>query len=261
MSDVTLAPGSFCWHELSTRGADGARSFYSALMGWGVETDETPMGPYHKWTHAGGEFGAMYDMVGPMFEGVPPHWMPYVLVTSVDESVARAKELGATILMEPMDATDAGRLAVLQDPTGAHVSLWEAKSHAGSTVDGTQAGVPIWTELATRDLDAAVAFYTGLFGWRAERKADGPMPYTEWWDGDQCRGGMMEITPEMGEAPPHWLTYFSVDDCDACTSKAEALGADVCVPAFDIPGVGRMAVITDPQGATFAVIKMAHDVK
>ncbi len=262
MSDVTLTPGTFCWHELSTRDADGAQAFYGDLFGWGVNTDETPMGPYHKWTHGGGEFGAVFGMDGPMFEGVPSHWMPYVLVTSVDASVAKVKELGGTVVMEPMDVMEHGRMAVLTDPTGAAVSLWENKAHTGASTDPTTTGAPIWTELATRDKDAAFAFYTGLFGWRADEKSGGPMPYTEWWDGENCRGGMIVMDEKMGDAPPHWLTYFSVDDCDATVAKASGHeGASICVPAMDIPGVGRMAVITDPQGATFAVIKMSADHK
>ena len=113
----------------------------------------------------------------------------------------------------------------------------------------------IWNELATTDTTKAGAFYSGLFGWGLDKQTFGPMEYTIFQNGERGAGGMFELTPEMAGVPPHWLAYFSVDDCDAKVKKATELGAKTIKPADDIPGVGRFAILQDPQGAVFAVIK------
>jgi predicted enzyme related to lactoylglutathione lyase len=110
--------------------------------------------------------------------------------------------------------------------------------------------------LGTNDTNRAAEFYTGLFGWTTKTQNFGPMEYTMFQNGDRGAGGMYKLTPEMGPVPPHWLVYFAVDDCDAKVELASSLGAKVMKPADDIPGVGRFAILIDPQGAAFAIIKL-----
>ena len=117
-------------------------------------------------------------------------------------------------------------------------------------------GFLCWNELGTNDPDKAGQFYSNVFGW-ARQAFPGPIEYTLFNNGDRGVGGMYKITPEMGPIPPHWLVYFAVDDCDAKVQKATELGAQVMKPAEDIPGVGRFAILIDPQGAAFAIIKTA----
>jgi predicted enzyme related to lactoylglutathione lyase len=135
-------------------------------------------------------------------------------------------------------------------------ALWQAGTHQGSAITNVP-NSPCWNELSTPDTAKAGDFYTGLFGWGKSVREMGPdFSYTSFMNGDRQAGGMYKPTPEMGEIPPHWLVYFAVDDTDAKLKKANELGAKTLAPAMDIPDVGRFAVIQDPQGAVFGIIKL-----
>jgi uncharacterized protein len=259
MQETTdYAPGTFCWVEAGTTDGEAAKKFYTELFGW--DFTDSPIGPGKVYTMLkldGKDVGALYEMPPEMTSaGVPPHWMSYVSVASADETAAKAKELGATLMKEPFDVFDVGRMAVIQDPTGAVFALWQAGTHKGAAV----VNVPnsfCWNELATPDTAKAGDFYTSLFGWGKNVKEMGPdFKYTLFINGDRQAGGMYTPTPEMGEIPPNWLVYFAVDDPDAKLKKANELGAKTIAPAMDIPDVGRFAVIQDPQGAVFGIIRL-----
>jgi hypothetical protein len=190
--------------------------------------------------------------------GVPPHWNSYVAVENADAAAAKAKQLGGTLLAEPFDVMDVGRMAVIQDPTGATFCVWQAMKHTGAAVLG-EPGSLVWTELMTKDTARAQTFYTGLFGWKAETMRGAPMSYTVFKreGAEMGSAGMLAITPEMGPVPPNWLPYFAVTDCDATVATAGKLGGKTIVPPQDVPDTGRFSVLEDPQGATFAVIAMA----
>jgi len=252
--------GTFCWIDCATTDAEGAKKFYTELFGW--ETTDEPAGPdmvYTRFSQGGKSVGALYAMTREMREmNIPPHWMSYVSVDNVDAIAAKAKELGATLQMEPGDVFEAGRMAVIKDPTGAHFAVWQANKHHGADICNEPVSLT-WNELMTNDVDKAGAFYTNLFGYSAETRDMGGFNYTSFMNGEQPAGGMMAITPEMGEGiPPHWAAYLAVEDCDDTVARAESLGGKVVVPASDIPGVGRFAFIADPQGAVFGVIKLAN---
>lgn len=259
MPEVTShAPGSFCWIELATSDPVGAKKFYSEVFGW--QADDTPAGPtiYTMLRIRGLDVGAMYELQEEETkQGIPPHWNSYVAVASADEAAKKAASLGGKVVADAFDVMDAGRMAILQDPLGATFCAWQAKSHFGSKLVG-EIGTLCWDELWTTDRKKAIEFYSGLFGWSAKEGTDSPAPggYTEWMNGGQPIGGMMEITPEMGPVPPNWLPYFMVEDCDASANKAKELGGQIQVPPMDIPKVGRFSVLRDPQGATFAIIKL-----
>jgi uncharacterized protein len=259
MSEVTKhEPGTFCWPELSTTDQAGAKKFYTGLFGWG-STDQ-PMGPdsvYTMFTLNGKELGAAASMEpGVRAQGVPPHWLSYIAVANVDQTLEKAKSLGGNVLAGPFDVFDAGRMAVVQDPTGAVFGLWQGNKHIGARVIDETASL-VWTELMTKNADKARDFYTKLIGWAADIMDMGPMKYTVYKRGETPAGGMMEITPDMGGVPSHWMPYFGVDDCDGMAKKAEGLGASTLVPPSDVPGVGRFSVLQDPQGAAFSIIKFA----
>ncbi|HEV7475494.1 MAG TPA: VOC family protein [Pyrinomonadaceae bacterium] len=254
-------PGTFCWVELATTDGEGAKKFYTELFGW--TANDMPVGPGMTYSilllggKEGKDVGALYQMPPEMTaQGIPPNWLSYVSVTSADESATKAKELGATLMKEPFDVMTVGRMAVVQDPTGAVFAIWQAGDHKGASVVNVP-GSLVWNELATTDTAKAGTFYTGLFGWGKDTHTFGPLEYTIFQNGERGAGGMFEITPEMAAAgvPPHWLAYFAVDDCDAKVKKATELGAKIMKPADNIPGVGRFAILQDPQGAAFAVIK------
>jgi uncharacterized protein len=253
MSEVTRhEPGSFCWPELGTTDAEGAKKFYTTLFGW-TSTD-SPAGPdmiYTMLKKGGKNVGALYGMDSKQ-PGVPPHWTTYVAVASADETAKKAKELGGKALAEPFDVMDVGRMAILQDPQGATLAIWQAKKHIGVEVVN-EPNTMCWSELDTTDTQAAGRFYTSLFGWGTKVGGD----YTEFQRAGTAIGGMMKIPKDWGPVPPSWLVYFAVEDCDRAAAKTAELGGRALVPPTDIPNVGRFAVLSDPQEAVFAVIKLS----
>ena len=250
------APGTFSWPELSTTDQQAGVAFYRALFGWDV--NEMPMGPgetYSMFQMRGREVGAAATLRPEQrAQGVPPHWGSYVTVASADEAAKKATELGGTVLAPPFDVMDAGRMAVVQDPTGAVFQIWQPHKHIGAKILG-EPGALCWTELATRDTKTAEKFYVGLFGWTPKHSPAGAgMEYTEFSVNGTPGVGMMPM-PEQVPAfvPAHWTPYFMVADVDASAAKATSLGGTLTVPPMDIPNTGRFAMISDPQGAMFAI--------
>lgn len=174
-----------------------------------------------------------------------------------DAAAAKAKELGGQLLMGPFDVLEEGRMALIQDPTGATFALWQARKHKGIGAY-QEPGALGWTELATKDAASAATFYSKLFGWTAKPSADPAMPYTEWGLDGTPFGGMMEISDQCGPAwkdiPSHWRVYFQVKDVDERRSRATALGTKVRPPR-DISQEGRFAILADPQGALFSLFQ------
>lgn len=252
MPQVTSHPsGSFCWVELGTTDIQAARSFYTALFGWTV--NEIPMGEYGVYAifqKDGRDCAAGYQLMANQ-QGVPPNWTSYIAVADTDAAVEKAKGLGAAVVAEPMDVFDSGRMAVLSDPQGAVFAVWQAKNHIGVQIRD-EPDTLCWNELQARDVDAAKQFYPALFPWRTKETPE----YTEWHLGENAVGGMLpsQWPPEV---PSVWLPYFAVTGCDEAVAKAASLGGSTIVPPMDIPNVGRFAVLSDPQGAVFAVIKLA----
>lgn len=249
----THAPGTFCWPELATTDQKSAAAFYAALFGWAI--DDQPIGPSETYTTfklRGLEVAAAYTMrPEERAHGAPPHWKAYVTVASADEAVTRAKAFGGEVLAPPFDVMDAGRMAVLQDPTGAVFQIWQPARHVGAKIL-REPGALGWTELLTRETSAAEAFYMNLFGWNAKKSPE----YTEFSVGTTPDAGMMKIDERWGNVPPHWMPYFQVDDCDGVVAKATSAGGRVMMPPTEIEHVGRFAMLADPQGATFSVIKI-----
>ncbi len=257
----THQPGTVSWAELATTDQKAGVAFYRALFGWDV--NEQPIGPtetYSMFQVRGKEVGAAYSMRPDERQtGVPSHWNLYVTVKSVDEAAKKAEGLGAKILAPPFDVMDAGRMAVVQDPTGAIIQIWEAKRSIGAKILG-EPGALCWSELTTRDPKRAEAFYTSLFGWTSKNSsADaGGMEYAEFSNQGQPGMGMLKMPAEMpAGTPSYWMPYFQTTDCDASTAKAAGLGAKVMVPPRDIPKTGRFSILQDPQGAMFALFTFA----
>jgi len=258
MPQVTShAPGTFCWVDLAARDAEAARQFYSDLFGWGARDMPGGEGSYTILTEDGKSVCGLLAMMPEMLQqGVPPHWQSYVSVENIVLSAARALELGGTLIAPPFDVPDAGRMAVVQDPTGAALALWQPGQHVGAEVL-REPNALCWNELYTKDLDAAAKFYGELFGWSVQKMTGAAgQPYTEFKLGDHSVGGMLEIQEQWGPMPPHWGIYFAVENCDGSLEKAKSLGAKAEMPPVDIENVGRFAVLADPQGAHFAVIQM-----
>jgi predicted enzyme related to lactoylglutathione lyase len=249
MPAVTVhPPGAFCWIELATADVVAARAFYTELFGW--TTHEVPMGNgdvYTIFRLGGRDVAAMHGHTG----GAPPNWLSYIAVENVDRAVAETTCLGAKVLSGPMDVFDSGRMAVLADNQGAAFAVWQANQHIGVGVRDEYDAL-CWSELHARERQAAREFYPRSFGWRMKESDD----YTEWYLGENAVGGML-LSNAPPEAPPFWLPYFAVEHCDEATAKVVALGGTVHVDCMDIEHVGRFSVLLDPQGAAFAVIRLA----
>ena len=183
------APGTFCWAELATTDQNAGIAFYRALLGWDVHQE--PIGPdevYSMFRMRGKEVAAAYNMrPEERQQGAPPHWNLYVAVASVDDTAKRAEGLGGKVLMPPFDVMDAGCMAVIQDPTGAVISLWwKDGAHTGSATDPMKEGAFCWSELMTDNIDKAQSFYTKLFPWKTKAE---DTSYTEWQLDGQSIGG------------------------------------------------------------------------
>jgi predicted enzyme related to lactoylglutathione lyase len=258
---TAYAAGTFCWPELGTTDAQAATTFYTKLFDWTVNSMPMPGGSYNMLKLDDKDVGALYSLHGEQLKaGFPPNWLSYIAVDDVDATTSKVKANGGKVLVEPMDVkpdgkTLIGRMAAFQDPEGASFAVWKAGIHQGAGVVD-EPGSRAWTELLTRDLTAARKFYTAVFGWSCEAVDMPSGPYTLIKNQGSLNGGMMKMPKEAGEAPASWTIYFAVDDCDASAKKAASLGGKVVVPPTDIPTVGRMAWIQDPQGAVFVVIKM-----
>lgn len=255
MREPAYAPlGHFCWPELATSDIDSAKSFYGSLFGWETVDMPTSMGNYTIFKLHGLDVAAAYQM-GPQ-QQAHPRWNAYVAVKSADVSAAKTVELGGQVLAGPFDVEGIGRMAFVQDPGGATFALWQSIKHFGAGIFGEPRSL-CWTELMTKDAEAATAFYSGLFKWEAEAKQTGSLQYTEWWLHGTSVGGMMTMEgAAYDDIPDHWMTYFSVDDCDAKTAAAKAAGAMILSGPAEVPDVGRFSVIRDPQGAVFCIIKL-----
>jgi predicted enzyme related to lactoylglutathione lyase len=262
MAEMTSYPeGAFCWPELATTDQKAAVAFYRAVFGWNVKDE--PIGPtevYSMLRVGDKDAGAAYTMRPEERQmGMPPHWNSYVNVTSADAAAARAEELGGKVVVKPFDVMDAGRMAVIQDPTGAYVHVWQKGKSAGARVK-REPGALCWTELTTGDTGKAEQFYSQLFGWKAKHSSMPGTEYTELLVDGTPEAGMMPTPKEMPNVPPNWLPYFEVTDADATASKVTVNGGKAIVPPTDIPNVGRFSVLQDPQGAVFAIIKMTQRV-
>lgn len=259
MGNENYPPGTFCWNEMGSTDVQAAKKFYTDLFGWVANDKPMPadMGTYTLLQINGEDVAGMYALAGPQFEGVPSHWMGYVSVSDVDATAQQAEKLGAEITAPPMDVPDIGRMAMLKDPTGAHIAVINLESHCGMAKVESPNGVFCWNECMSNDVEASKSFYTTLFGWTAETQQMGDISYTMLNSGETTVAGLMAMPPGMENVPPYWMAYVTVEDCDATVKKVEATGGKVCAPPMDIPTVGRFAVIADPSGGAIAIITLS----
>jgi predicted enzyme related to lactoylglutathione lyase len=275
-------PGVPCWVDTSQPDPEAAVEFYRGLFGWEFE-DVMPPGSVGKYFMAklhGGDVAA----VGSIPEAAPQMamWNTYVWVDSADDTAAKVRDAGGSVMMEPFDVMEFGRMAVFADPEGAVFCVWQAKVHKGARLVN-EAGSLNFNGLNTRDVARAASFYGSVFGWRRLDVGGGAemwaLPgYGDYLERDtpDLRKWMAEagappgfedvvaaINPlgdEQADTPAHWSVTFAVDDADATAATATELGATVMVPPFDAPWV-RMTVLADPQGAPFIASKFVPENK
>ncbi len=246
--------GLFGWADIMTRDPGRAIEFYEGLFGWTHVDQPTPMGPPYTQFFKDGQ---LVCGLSPMMPGVPEEigafWTSYVLVEDADATAAAAEAAGGTVSMPPMDVMDQGRMAMLSDPTGAAVGLWQPAAHEGADVFNVP-GSMTWNELQTRDIEAALPFYEKVFGWEW---TDAQMPgyyvanIPAKPGDDKSNAGAMTTPPGVpDEAPNLWMVYFAVEDCDTAMAAAQGLGGEVFLPAMEM-GPGKFGGLIDPTGGMF----------
>ena len=247
------AQGAFSWTDLNTTETGAATDFYRALFGWATHSEPIPGGGEYTMAAIDGRRVAGLSAAPP---GQHPAWVSYVTVDDADAMTARASGLGASIMAGPFDVMEAGRMGLLQDPTGAVFALWQAGESIGAELVNAPGALTL-NQLNTRDPERATAFYSELFGWRIEATSGTDTPYWGIYNGEQLNGGMMQL-PDEAPAPSHWLVYFGSDDLDGAAQRIDSAGGGVMVPRTAVPG-GEILVAQDPQGAVFGLVAGRYD--
>lgn len=246
--------GRFCWIELITNDVSNAVTFYSKLWGWKTNAMDDS-GAFQVLQLGDEAFGATYALPQQLQDlGVTPRWLNYVAVNSAQDTADRIVDIGGSILLGPLAVGDAGVMAIAKDPEGATFALWQAKQHYGS-LPFSKPGHYCWQELACRDLSSTLAFYQKVFGWELSYR-ESAMGQVPLFCVDQSPvASVIQMNEEWGDMAAHWMTYFASSDVDADLTQVNTLGGDVCVPGFDIPEVGRIAVVNDPQGVVLSMLQ------
>ena len=251
----SYAEGTPSWVDLSSPDVAASKEFYEALFGWEYTDEETDSNPYtmvFKNGHAAAGMGEIQD------ENMPPVWTTYFAVDDADVTAAKIKKAGGTVIMEPFDAVEAGRMAIAAGPGGEVFGIWQAKNHKGAGIVNEHGSLS-WNELMTDDVDGALKFYAEVFGHGTQTvDMGGGFMYSTLDVGDrQIAGVMAKPSPDM---PNFWGPYFAVDDAETALEAMKANGGSVMFGPQETEGVGVMVGGTDPHGAHFTVIKNASPV-
>lgn len=246
------APGSIGWFDLMTTDAPAARAFYAALFDWEIEVGPPEFGGYGLCKRRGRNAAGLGPM--PPGDAGRPAWSVYFITDDADATAARITGAGGAIVVPPMDVGDEGRMLVATDPTGAVFGAWQPRAHRGAQVVH-EPGAMAWAEVNTRDAARAHAFYAAVFELEAHRL---DAPGIEYWTlhrGDLTVGGVLQMSSHWPtDVPAHWMPYLECADADQACARVRELGGKVCVAPFDSP-YGRIAIIDDPQGATFSLLQ------
>lgn len=253
MAEPSPLTGAPCWMDLSTSDPDKSAAFYGAVFGWGCVDQGADYGHYRIWQSDGHTVGGA--MKPPEGSGIPDAWCVYLRVDDADKAAALAIENGGAVLMPVMDVLTLGRMAIISDPSGAVLGMWQPGEMSGLEVVGDD-GAPAWFELHTREKFAeTVAFYETVFGWDAHEAADSSeFRYTTLGEGESRAAGIMDDEGRMDEGhPSYWTVYVQVADTDAAAGRAREAGGTTVMDPQDTP-YGRLAVIRDTTGAAISIM-------
>jgi uncharacterized protein len=256
---ATGTRGRFVWHELMTPDTKAAEAFYKAVVGWGMTKSDMPGMEYSMFTAGDIPVAGMMPLTPDAAAmGAPPNWLAYIEVPDADATAEQATKLGGKVIVPAQTIPDVGRFAVLQDPQGGVVAIMTSARPMEAETDPAPLGFS-WHELATSDLEAGINFYEQIFGWKKQSEFDmGDMGIYHMFGRDRFTyGGMMKRPAEVPAT--YWLHYIYVrDTADAAADRAVKAGAKIVVPPMEVPGGDRVAILTDPQGAHFAVHSKAQ---
>ncbi|MFW2383554.1 MAG: VOC family protein [Acidimicrobiales bacterium] len=239
---------SISWVDLAATDLDAACQWYGGLFGWTTFNDgETP---YSIFMMNGSPVAGVMQM-RPEMEGMPQVWSTYVTVDDADATIAKATEAGGSVVQQPFEVPGGGRIAMIADPSGAVICLYEGMADNGMKLMDEN-GAPCWFDCVTRDTEATGAFYGKVFGWTSEYMEE--MEYTVFSNEGEWTCGMMDMPPGVpDQVPSHWVVDFVVPDADAAGEYATSNGGTITMPPMDTP-FGRMCGLMDPWGAVLTVI-------
>lgn len=242
------------WFDLMTSDPASARDFYAKLFNWNYQLSGPEMGHYAM-CRVGERNAAGLGGI-PQGAAFPPVWSVYFGVTDIEDTISRITSAGGGVVSPAMDIMDSGRLAVCTDSTGAVFGLWQPRNHIGASVTD-EPGAMTWCEVNTRDSAAACAFYESVFGLEPRPMEVGGTAYSAMYQGEEPVCGVLQMTAEWGDMPPHWMPYFAVADTDGSSEIVKESGGVVHHGPFDTP-FGRISVIGDPQGAIVSIIQPTY---
>lgn len=244
--------GDFCWHECNSRNMSAAESFYSRLFGGTADACTGSPFPYTIVSVGGHATLGLMQMDEKFPADCPAHWLGYVAVDDIVATTANAKALGASVCVEPTDIS-IGRFSVITDPTGAVFSLFQANEGKTDGVNWSGPGCVGWNELMSTDPQKAADFYCKLLGWTATVGNDFGFPYWQFTAHGRPVGGLMAKCSEDKSPRSHWIQYVMTTNLNASIALVKTLGGTACCDSMEIPGIGRMAFFTDPNGAGFGM--------
>ncbi|HVX68136.1 MAG TPA: VOC family protein [Mycobacteriales bacterium] len=242
---TSSVPGIPCWIDMMSSDTGKSRAFYSQLFGWSAAEAAEEFGGYFMFMFGDVPVaGCMPQMPG---ENGPDAWTIYLAADDARRAVEVAQAVGSTIVAEPMDIADLGTTAVIIDPSGAPLGIWQANTFPG-LINRAEVGAPTWFELHTRAYDTAVGFYRDVFGWDAHTMSDTPdFRYTTLGQAEAASAGIMDASAFPPDADTGWMVYIRVEDTDASVERVLALGGAVVSDPRDTP-YGRLAEIADTTG-------------
>ncbi|MFH0516292.1 VOC family protein [Streptomyces sp. M41] len=246
------APGTPCWVSLMVHGLTATQEFYGALFGWEFRPGPQQLGPYVRAVLDGREVAGIGQL--PPDRHLPIAWTPYLASNDVDQTADTVRLCGGTVGVGPLDAGEAGRMAICSDPSGAVFGIWQTPAHRGTPITGVP-GTPAWNDLLTFESVNVAKFYATVFAYEEEPEVSADSDHvTLRVEGRPVAGihGMGHALPR--DRGPHWMTYFEVADPDAMVDRVVGLGGHVLKPAQDGEH-GRVATVSDPEGARFSLIR------
>jgi uncharacterized protein len=252
--DTPWPAGTPCWVDLGTDDVARATTFYSTLFGWDTQVGPPESGGYVMCEIQGRAVAGIGPKMGPA--EVPTAWTTYLASDDVDSTTSKVTAAGGSVLADPFDVMDVGRMSVAADPAGAAFGIWQARAHTGMQLANVP-GAVCWNENMSRDFEANKEFYRAVFGYNYDDMSGDGFSYATFKTTGNELGGMGDLGNAAPEAPAHWTTYFGVADADEAVDVATKLGGTVLRPAWDTP-YGRMAMLADDQGAAFAVMAMGQ---
>ncbi|MGW1915394.1 VOC family protein [Streptomyces sp. NPDC002076] len=249
------APGTPCWVSLMAHGLAATEEFYGELFGWEFRPGPQQLGPYVRALLDGREVAGMGQL--PPDHRLPIAWTPYLASQDVDQTADTVRECGGTVAVGPLDAAEAGRLAIAADPSGAVFGIWQGSAHLGTAISGVP-GTPAWNELVTFETESVSKFYATVFGYEREPVVSADFDYVTLHLAGRPVAGLHGVGHALPrDRGPHWQTYFEVADADATVRQVADLGGRVIRQPHNSPH-GRVATVADPEGAEFSVIQNPH---